>query len=72
MTYTMWAVTNDRVQMAKSALVNVSTMTDEMYHELMLFLIRCIDNSITPYPEPVESSQLPCESLGRKIFEVLR
>jgi hypothetical protein len=46
-------------------------MTDEMYHELMLFLIRCIDNSITPYPEPVEFSQFTCEPVGGKIFEVL-
>jgi hypothetical protein len=54
------------------ALVNISTVTDEMYRELMLFLVHYIDNSVTPYPELVEPSQLTCEFLRGKIGEVLR
>jgi len=66
-------MTKPKCQMGKkSALVDISTVTDEMYHELMLFLVHCIDNSVAPYPEPVEFSQLTCELVGRKIAEVLR
>jgi hypothetical protein len=43
-----------------------------MYHDLMLFLVRCIDNLITYHPESVESPQLTCEFLWRKAIEVLR
>ena len=53
------------------ALINISTVTDEMYRELMLFLVRCVNNSITPYTELVESSQFTCEFVGRKIVEIL-
>ncbi len=54
------------------ALVNVSTVTNEVHHEQMLFLVRRVNNSITPYAELVESSQFTCEFVGRKIIEILR
>jgi spore coat protein CotF len=59
-------------QMTKElTLVNTSTVTDEMYRELMLFLVRCVHNSIIPYTELVEFSQFTCEFVGRKIVEIL-
>ena len=51
--------------------VNIPAVTNEMDHEKMLFLIRCIDNSITPYSELTEPLQFTCESLVRKIVEIL-
>lgn len=65
-------MTKFKCQMGKElALVDISTVTHEMYHKLTLFLVRCINYSIAPYAEPVESSQLTCEFLRRKITEVV-
>ena len=61
-----------RIETKRSVLVDISTMTDKMYHELMLVLVRRIDNPIAPDAELVECSQLTCEFPGRKIAEVLR
>jgi len=46
-------------------------MADHMYDNPMFFFLRCIENSIASYAELVEFSQFTCESLGRKVFEVL-
>jgi hypothetical protein len=56
----------------KSALVDVSAMADDMDDEPMVFLLRCIDNPIASYADLVEFPEFTCESVGRKIFEVLR
>jgi hypothetical protein len=37
----------------KSALVDILTLTDGMYHELPLFLVYVMNDSVTPHPEPV-------------------
>ena len=56
----------------KSAFVDIPAMADDMDGEPMVFLLRCIDNPIAPYAELVEFPEFTCESVGRKIFEVLR
>ena len=52
--------------------VNISAVTDEMHHERMLFLVRYINNSVTPYSQPVESLEFACQCLRREMAEILR
>ncbi len=52
--------------------VNISTVTDEMHREQMLFLVRRVNDPMTPYSEPTESLEFTSECLKRKVVEILR
>ncbi len=51
--------------------VDVPALTDQMYREYTILSVGCVDHTVAPNPQLVESLELTCECLGDKVIEIL-